>query len=92
LDEETEKLIKSRSIRKEDNPDGYQERLKEPHSSEYEDAVHAYGTRKLTNARNIEKLKKHSINTKNPIFMINALDVRLVSYTILTWCEHITLV
>lgn len=84
MDDETEKLIKSRSIRKQDNPDGYQERLKELHSSEFEDAVYAYGTRKLTNARNIEKLKKHSMNTKNPVFMINALDVRLVCYTIST--------
>jgi hypothetical protein len=79
LDDETEALIKSRSIRPEDNPEGYRERLKELHSPEFEDAIHAYGTRKLTNSRNLNKLKKHAMDTKNPIFMINAVDVRFHS-------------
>ncbi|CAF0877342.1 unnamed protein product [Adineta steineri] len=74
LDEESEMLLKSRSIREQDNPDGYKDRLKELNSPEFEDAMYAYGTRKLTNARNITKLKKHALATKNPIFMINAVD------------------
>ncbi|CAF4026002.1 unnamed protein product [Rotaria sordida] len=74
LDEETESLIKSRSIRQRDNPENYQERLKELNSPDFEDAVYAYGVRKLTNLRNIEKLKKHASHSKNPIFMINAVD------------------
>ncbi|CAF4366317.1 unnamed protein product, partial [Adineta steineri] len=74
LEEESEMLLKSRSIREQDNPDGYKDRLKELNSPEFEDAMYAYGTRKLTNARNITKLKKHALATKNPIFMINAVD------------------
>ncbi|CAF4440570.1 unnamed protein product, partial [Rotaria sp. Silwood2] len=72
LDEDTEYLIKSRSIRQQDNPESYQERLKELNSPDFQDAVHAYGVRKLTNLRNLEKLKKHASDSKNPIFMINA--------------------
>ncbi len=75
LDEETEKLIKSRSIRAQDNPEGYIDRLNELNSPDFENAVYAYGVRKLTNARNILKLKKHSCDSKNAIFMINAVDV-----------------
>jgi hypothetical protein len=75
LDTETEELIKSRSIRVEDNPNHYKDRLKELHSEEYENAVYAYGVRKLTNAKNIGKLKEHAIKSKNPIYMINAVDV-----------------
>ncbi len=75
MDEESEKLIKSRSIQPQDNPEGYMDRWKELNSPEFEDAVYAYGTRKLTKARNIMKLKKHSSDTKNSIFMINAVDV-----------------
>ncbi|CAF3435365.1 unnamed protein product, partial [Rotaria socialis] len=74
LDEETESLIKSRSIRHEDNPDGYKECLKELHSEKFENAIYAYGIRKLTNVRNIEKLKQHAANTKSAIYMINAVD------------------
>ncbi|CAF3454536.1 unnamed protein product [Rotaria sp. Silwood1] len=74
LDEDTEYLIKSRSIRQQDNPESYQERLKELNSPDFQDAVHAYGVRKLTNLRNVEKLKKHASASKNPIFMINAVD------------------
>jgi hypothetical protein len=77
LDEETESLIKSRSIRHEDNPDGYKECLKELHSEKFENAIHAYGIRKLTNVRNIEKLKQHASNTKSAIYMINAIDVKV---------------
>jgi hypothetical protein len=76
LDEESENLIKSRSIRQEDNPEGYKECLKQLNSVDFKDAIHAYGVRKLTNLRNIEKLKQHTFNTKNPIYMVNALDVR----------------
>ncbi|CAF3655482.1 unnamed protein product [Rotaria socialis] len=76
LDEETESLIKSRSIRHEDNPDGYKECLKELHSEKFENAIYAYGIRKLTNVRNIEKLKQHAANTKSAIYMINAVDVK----------------
>ncbi len=78
MDEESEKLIKSRSIRQQDNAEGYKDRLKELNSPDFEDAVYAYGVRKLTNQRNIMKLKKHAFDTKNPIFMINATDVRYV--------------
>ncbi|CAF3365403.1 unnamed protein product [Rotaria sp. Silwood2] len=74
LDDENELLIKSRSISPEDNPEGYKQRLQELHSSEFENAVYAYGLRKLTNLRNLQQLRKHSIESKNPIFMINALD------------------
>ncbi|CAF4543497.1 unnamed protein product, partial [Rotaria sp. Silwood2] len=41
LDEDTESLIKSRSIRQQDNPESYQERLKELNSPDFQDAVHA---------------------------------------------------
>ncbi|CAF1487611.1 unnamed protein product, partial [Adineta ricciae] len=74
LDEEIEALIKSRSIRKEDNPDSYEARLKDLQSVEFKDAIYAYGTRRLTNSRNLEMLKEHCRQTKHPIFMINALD------------------
>ena len=80
LDDSTEALIKSRSIRKEDNPDGYEERLKELNSSKFQDAVYAYGVRKLANSKNIEKLKNHATDTKNPIFIVNAIDVRFCFY------------
>ncbi|CAF1231792.1 unnamed protein product [Adineta ricciae] len=69
LDEQTEALIKSRSVRKEDNPDSYHERLEELHSSEFKDAIHVYGTRRLTNSRNFERLKEHMRETKYPVFM-----------------------
>ena len=59
LDEQTEALIKSRSIRKEDNPDSYQERLEELHSNEFKDAIHVYGVRGLTNSKNFERLEEH---------------------------------
>ncbi|CAF3453929.1 unnamed protein product [Rotaria socialis] len=62
------------SISQQDNPQEYKDHLKELNSATFEDAIHAYGLRKSTNLRNIEKLKQHASNTKNPIYMINAVD------------------
>ncbi|CAF4397463.1 unnamed protein product, partial [Adineta steineri] len=45
LDDESEMLLKSRSIRQQDNPEGFKDRLKELNSPEFEDAMYAYGTR-----------------------------------------------
>jgi hypothetical protein len=64
LDTETEELIKSRSISAQDNPNHYKDRLRELDSEEYEHAVYAYGVRKLTNAKNISKLKEHAMKSK----------------------------
>lgn len=83
MDEETEGLIKSRSIRQKDNPETYKERLKELHSSDFENAVHAYGIRKLTNIKNIEKLTEHASDTKNCVFMVNALDVIVLFFFVI---------
>ena len=49
---EDENVIKNRSIRKEDNPENYKERLSELHSPEFANAVYAYNTHSKTNERN----------------------------------------
>ncbi len=73
--EEDEKIIKSRSIRKEDNPEQYKERLKELQSEEFANAVYAYSVRSKTNERNAIKLKETATKLKKPIWLIQAIDV-----------------
>ena len=50
--------IKNRSIRKEDNPQYYTERLSELQSIEFENTIYAYSVRSKTNHRNSIKLKE----------------------------------
>ncbi|CAF4338739.1 unnamed protein product [Adineta steineri] len=73
--EEDEILIKSRSIRKEDNPIHYKDRLAELQSTEFANAIYAYSTRAKTNERNSIKLKEIATKLKNPIWMIQSVDV-----------------
>jgi hypothetical protein len=73
--ENDEKIIKSRSIRKEDNPQFYKERLAELHSPEFADAVYAYSTRSKANERNATKLKRTALELKTAIWLIQAVDV-----------------
>ncbi|CAF1406834.1 unnamed protein product [Adineta steineri] len=72
--EEDEILIKSRSIRKEDNPLYYKDRLAELQSTEFANAIYAYSTRTKTNERNSIKLKEIAAKLKNPIWMIQSVD------------------
>ena len=73
--EEDEKIIKSRSIRKDDNPEHYQQRLIELHSEEFLNAIYAYSVRSKTNERNAVKLKETATKLKKPIWLIQAIDV-----------------
>ena len=68
-------MIKNRSIRKEDNPEHYKERLSELHSPEFVNAVYAYSTRSKTNERNAMKLKETAMQLKKPIWLIQSIDV-----------------
>ncbi|CAF3960537.1 unnamed protein product, partial [Adineta steineri] len=72
--EEDEILIKSRSIRKEDNPLYYKDRLAELQSTEFANAIYAYSTRAKTNERNSIKLKEIATKLKKPIWMIQSVD------------------
>ncbi|CAF4115658.1 unnamed protein product, partial [Adineta steineri] len=72
--EEDEILIKSRSIRKEDNPLYYKDRLAELQSTEFANAIYAYSTRAKTNERNSIKLKETATKLKKPIWMIQSVD------------------
>lgn len=73
--EEDEKVIKSRSIRQEDNPEHYKERLAELQSDEFANAIYAYSVRSKTNERNSIKLKETATKIKKPIWIIQSLDV-----------------
>ncbi len=73
--EEDERIIKSRSIRKEDNPQHYKERLTELQSADFANAVYAYSVRSKTNERNSIKLKEISMKMKKPIWIIQSVDV-----------------
>ena len=66
-------MIKSRSIRKEDNPEYYQERLKELQSEEFVNAVYAYSVRSKMNERNAIKLKEIARKSKEAD-MVNSSD------------------
>ncbi|CAF3961586.1 unnamed protein product, partial [Adineta steineri] len=72
--EEDEIIIKSRSIRKEDNPIYYKDRLAELQSAEFANAIYPYSTRAKTNERNSIKLKETATKLKNPIWIIQAVD------------------
>ncbi|CAF4168613.1 unnamed protein product, partial [Adineta steineri] len=72
--EEDEILIKSRSIRKEDNPLYYKDRLAELQSTEFANAIYAYSTRAKTNERNSIKIKEIATKLKKPIWMIQSVD------------------
>lgn len=74
-DEEDERIIKSRSIRKEDNPEHHQERLRELQSEKFSKAIYAYSVRSKTNDRNAMKLKETASRLKKPIWLIQAIDV-----------------
>ncbi len=69
-------IIKSRSIRKEDNPMHYKDRLTELQSAEFADAVYAYSVRSKTNERNSIKLKETALKQNKPIWIIQSIDVR----------------
>ena len=73
--EDDEQIIKSRSIRKQDNPEHYQQRLKELQSEEFVNAIYAYSVRSKTNERNAIKLKETATTLKKPIWLIQAIDV-----------------
>ncbi|CAF3345272.1 unnamed protein product [Rotaria sp. Silwood2] len=82
LDEDTESLIKSRSIRQQDNPESYQERLKELNSPDFQDAVHAIPDPNLSytsNVNNTEKKNKRSRNnskhTNKRLKVINNINI-----------------
>ena len=70
-----EKMIKSRSIRKEDNPEYYKERQAELESDEFADAIYAYSVRSKAHERNAIKLKELAAKQKTPIWIIEAVDV-----------------
>jgi len=73
--EEDEMVIKSRSIRKEDNPTHYKDRLAELQSAEFANAVYAYSVRSKANERNSIKLKEIAMKMKKPIWIIQSVDV-----------------
>ena len=73
--EEDEMIIKSRSIRKEDNPKHYKERLSDLESADFANAVYAYSVRSKTNERNSIKLKELAMRSKKPIWLIQCIDV-----------------
>jgi hypothetical protein len=68
-------IIKGRSIRKEDNPNHYKERLSELQSADFANAVYAYSVRSKTNERNSMKLKETAAKLKKPIWIIQSVDV-----------------
>ncbi|CAF3941109.1 unnamed protein product, partial [Rotaria magnacalcarata] len=72
--EQDEIAIKSRSIRKEDNPEHYQERLSELQSVDFSNAIYAYSVRSKTNERNSIKLKDTAVKLKKPIWIIQSID------------------
>ncbi|CAF1477420.1 unnamed protein product [Adineta ricciae] len=72
--EEDENKIKSRSIRKENNPEHYNERLTELNSVDFANAVYAYSVRSKTNERNAMKLKETASKMKTTIWLIQAVD------------------
>ena len=97
--EEDEMIIKSRSIRKEDNPEHYKERLLDLESADFANAVYAYSVRSKTNERNSIKLKELAMKLKKPIWLIQSVDVSsklediflfLLTSTCreLVWLEH----
>lgn len=73
--EQDEAVIKSRSIRKEDNLTYYKDRLEELKSSQFIDAIYAYSVRSKTNERNSIKLKETAMKLKKPIWIIQSVDV-----------------
>ncbi|CAF1643694.1 unnamed protein product [Adineta steineri] len=72
--QEDEIIIKSRSIRKEDNPIHYKDRLAELHSPDFANAIYAYSIRSKTNERNSIKLKETAMKMKKPIWIIQSID------------------
>jgi len=70
-------MIKSRSIRKQDNPEHYIERLSELESSNFVNAIYAYSVRSKTNERNSIKLKETAMKLKKTIWIIQSVDVSL---------------
>ncbi|CAF4040233.1 unnamed protein product [Rotaria sordida] len=72
--EEDEMKIKSRSIRKEDNPLYYKERLAELQSTAFENAIYAFSVRTKTNDRNSIKLQQTAMKRKTPIWIIQSID------------------
>ena len=75
FNEEDEAVIKSRSIRKEDNSMYYKDRLAELKSTEFIDTIYAYSVRSKTNERNSMKLKETAMKLKKPIWIIQSVDV-----------------
>jgi hypothetical protein len=73
--EDDEIQIKNRSIRKEDNPEYYKQRLSELQSIEFENSIYAYSVRSKTYQRNSIKLKEIAMKLKTPIWIIQSIDV-----------------
>ncbi|CAF4252301.1 unnamed protein product, partial [Adineta steineri] len=72
--QQDEIIIKSRSIRKEDNTIHYKDRLAELHSPDFANAIYAYSIRSKTNERNSIKLKETAMKMKKPIWIIQSID------------------
>ncbi|CAF4849772.1 unnamed protein product [Rotaria socialis] len=72
--DEDEIIIKKRSIREEDNPKHYQERLNELNSLDFANAVYAYSVRSKTNERNCFKLKEITTRLKTTVYIIQSID------------------
>ncbi|CAF1475069.1 unnamed protein product [Adineta steineri] len=72
--QDDEIIIKSRSIRKEDNSIHYKDRLAELHSPDFANAIYAYSIRSKTNERNSIKLKETATKMKKPIWIIQSID------------------
>ncbi|CAF4534288.1 unnamed protein product [Rotaria socialis] len=72
--EDDEIQIKNRSIRREDNPEYYKQRLSELQSIEFENSIYTYSVRSKTYQRNSIKLKEIAMKLKTPIWIIQSID------------------